>query len=534
MPALGTGVARLSALLRMIALGAAVIVAGTVLTVSVWLASELDAAARAHAEPMIEGGLAAMRGSNEAVVRDYAEWTAAYEHVRDNDVEWIDANIGTGATVTGTMDALLLTGAPLSGTLGWIAGETEAPMPAEMADRFAAIALAAAAEAPVDITAAAASTFAWVDGTLWLVSFTRVIPHDSAIPTDEPLALLISAMRMDAAVMEQLGAAFLIDGLRLGVDPVAGFATMPLMGLRGPVAHLMWPPPAPGTEALRAVAPPLAFALIVGGAALLFGTLAVGRLAARLERALLAAEGADRTKAEFIATLSHELRTPMNGIVGMLDLLATTELSDKQRAFLDVANRSAESQVEMIERLLEFGQVESGQAHLSAAPLKPAEMLREVVALAGPQAERKGLHLTLSVKGPVDTHVMGDRVALRQIAVNLLGNAIKFTERGSVSVTLTARERFGMMQLSLSVADTGPGIPVSIQSQIFETFSRGEAKTSRMTGGLGLGLSISRRIAELMGGSLTVRSAPGKGATFTLSVSLETAPEELTRMEDAA
>jgi len=520
----------LSHLLRLVAIVGASAVTLTMLAVTWQLADRFDAEARVNTVRMVEGGVQALRNANKLVARDYAYWTDAYLAVARNDLDWLDSNIGAGAYATGSMDVVVVAGGALAGPLGWTADGIDDLDPDALA-AFATLAqdLVAAQDHPVNATPV--GTLAEIDGRLWMISTDWIQPQTEGAGVEGPLALLVSALLIDQDDADELGRLFLID--RITFDRVAGADRdhVLLSGTDGPLARFHWPSPRPGRATLLAFAPPLALAVLVAVIAVVMGFAAISRLAARLERALVAAEAADRTKAEFIAGLSHELRTPMNGILGMLELLQTGPLDRDQTEYVRIALASAETQVEMIDHLLAFGRIESGNMQLSSAPFLPAETLSEVVALAGPTARGKGVALNLATNGPQGLPVHGDRLAFRQIAVNLIGNAIKFTAEGRVEVSLSILPGLDGTRLRLAVADTGPGIPASEQDRIFESFVQADGSAARRAGGVGLGLAISRRLAVQMGGSLTVDSTPGQGSVFLLDLCLDSsdAPESRPR-----
>jgi signal transduction histidine kinase len=527
------GAHQLSRLLRLFAFAASAIVVVTIGAAALWLASAFDDQARTDSRRMLEGGLSAFVYASNATVRDYANWDAAYFAVAALDIDWLDANVGSGAVLPGTKDAVVLAGGPFDRVHGWV-DEEGAQLSASEFAQMGAIGLELASRTGLAPHATPVSTFAWVGGEFWLLSAGWVTPHESALDPDAPLALLVGAQRMDAAWAGSLAEAFLLDGVQIAAEPVQGFEALALGGLDGPVAQILWTAPQPGPRALKTVALPVILALAIVTVALGLGALSASHLAGRLETALIAAQAADRTKAEFIARLGHELRTPMNGIVGMLELLRVTGLDSEQAEFVEVALASSETQVEMIDHLLAIGRMESGQMTLSITPFVPEDLLEEVVALIAPSARDKGLDLSLSVAGQGGTALLGDRLAIRQIAVNLIGNAVKFTPQGHVAVHLSTEPALTGAQLRLSVTDTGPGVPPTDRDRIFEAFVQGDGSATRSAGGAGLGLSIARRLATQMGGTLGVDDAPGGGAVFTFEVTLDGVVGEPWQRNEAA
>jgi signal transduction histidine kinase/ActR/RegA family two-component response regulator len=243
------------------------------------------------------------------------------------------------------------------------------------------------------------------------------------------------------------------------------------------------------------------------------------RLAAALaeaESAREAAQRASRAKSDFIATVSHEIRTPMTAILGTMELLQHTPLTSQQRDCVAVINSGGDALLGVINHVLDLSRIESGHLELNPEPVDLPALLDGVVLLFAGHAESRGLHLSLIEAPGLPARVMADGPRLRQVLVNLLGNAIKFTERGSVRL-YAEPDVEGSGRLRLSVIDSGVGVPEADQQRIFEAFSQlGGPARSR---GTGLGLNISRRLAQAMGGELSVKSAPGQGSTFTFTLS---------------
>lgn len=255
--------------------------------------------------------------------------------------------------------------------------------------------------------------------------------------------------------------------------------------------------------------------------------------ARQLEEARAAAEEGDRVKSDFLATMSHEIRTPMNGVVGMAQLLRDSGLTVEQEAYADAILSSADTLLALINDVLDYSKMETGSVTLDTEDFDPRDCFRSTVRLLQPQAEAKGLELQLDIGSEVPERLHGDDRRIRQILMNLLGNAIKFTAQGRVQITLdavpagaggaspAAAGGAGTVGLVFSVADTGIGIAPSHLDRVFERFSQADAAISRRFGGTGLGLTISRRLAEAMGGTITAESEIGQGSCFTVHLTLE-------------
>ena len=234
------------------------------------------------------------------------------------------------------------------------------------------------------------------------------------------------------------------------------------------------------------------------------------------------AESANQAKSTFLATVSHEIRTPMNGVLGMIDVLERSPLSVEQREALGTVRYSASALLRIIDDILDFSKIEAGRLDLESIELSTVELIEGVAETLAPQAAAKGLKLAAYVAADVPDRVTGDPLRLQQILFNLLGNAIKFTETGSVRLSL---ETAGGSMLRIKVADTGIGLDDEQRSRLFQPFVQADSSTTRRFGGTGLGLSIVRRLAEAMQGGVEVLSEPDKGSTFIVTVCLgEAAP----------
>jgi PAS domain S-box-containing protein len=241
-----------------------------------------------------------------------------------------------------------------------------------------------------------------------------------------------------------------------------------------------------------------------------------------LESARIKAEAATRAKSEFLANISHEIRTPMNAMIGMTELAFATRLTREQREYLNAIQTSANALLTLINDLLDFSKIEARKLPLDNVGFNLRDALEDSLRVLAPRAHQKGIELACQVNSDVPDALVGDPLRLRQIVVNLVGNAIKFTERGEVVLGVQVDARISdQIQLRFSVTDTGIGIPADKQGVIFEAFSQADSSTTRRYGGTGLGLAICAQLVELMGGRISVESEPGRGSTFIFSVRFE-------------
>jgi len=365
--------------------------------------------------------------------------------------------------------------------------------------------------------------------------------HGKTMPTGPRAPIIVTAKTIDAPLLKTLADRLLLSGLRIAADRPKGEAAIPLSGDSAhPLAWIGWMPEKPGGYLVS-----LAFFPILLGVLAPFGLYFRGRRIARrlagaiddvsaardsAEKAKEAAEAANRVKSEFLANMSHEVRTPMNGIMGMNSLLLDTELTDEQRRYAEIVRHSSEALLVVIDDILDIAKLDDGHVELEALDFELGEMVEDATALLAVKAQEKSIHLSTYIEPDARREFHGDPFRIRQILLNLIGNAIKFTEVGGVAieVSLGGSDPKARTRILFQIQDTGIGMSEEVLGRLFQKFSQADTSFTRRFGGTGLGLAISKQLVELMDGEIRVESREGEGKRFTVEIPLPRAAGPVT------
>ncbi|MFO1141887.1 MAG: ATP-binding protein [Amaricoccus sp.] len=494
-----------------------------------WISREHNLLALHSSESLVSGGLDAFRARLRTLVNDYSVWDEAYEAARTGDRDWLYSNIGNAAAEIGTLDLIEFVDPNTGASYGWRRGSPTDGEPRLLPPELVGPIVRAMSRPDQDN----GTVLATYRSEPWVFSAARVRPVDGAPASvsDDSLPIQVHGQRLSGDRLAAIGHGLLVDGLTLADTPGPGMASVPLIDHAGrPIGYITWDPPRPGAKILRQVALPLGLALLLVTVVSAISSRYAVRSARRLEHALVAAEAADRSKTEFLSNVSHELRTPMNGVLGVAQLLQTTRLDDEQRELVAVLFASANAQMALITDLLDFSKLEGGNRQLMVEPFEPASVLRDVAEMMRVAADRKAIALDCSWETLADLTVAGDPHAFRQVLTNLVGNAVKFTDRGGVTLEASATRVDDAVEIRVAVEDSGRGIPADALPHIFERFYQVDGSLTRTAEGTGLGLAISQNLARMMGGRIDVASRLGLGSAFTFTArfqAVEAAQETL-------
>ena len=481
-----------------------------------------------------------------------AEWDDAFDRTARRDLRWIDLYLAGYYRSSFDHDVTLVfdpTGALFYGARA--GARVRVGELSELARAAAPLVHAVQAEElrrrarldyarPLDVSSLSWRTAAVeAGGQVYLLTAASLLPSSRLLRGQQPVQVVLSGRAVDARFLQEFEQDLGLSAARLKRGAFTGrVGEAPLLDDRGaPVAAIAWDPARPGIQVVKRRLEPIAAALLAMAAVcallwvrirgLLLGIAAKDReledSLADLVAARDAAQAASVAKSQFIANVSHEIRPPLNGVLGMAQAMESDELSPRQRARLGIVRESGESLLAILNDVLDLAKIEAGRLELEMTEFDLGDLAKGAHAAFTALADRKGLDFTLTVSDEARGRYRSDSTRVRQILYNLISNALKFTEQGSVRVEV-ARARDG---LRFDVADTGVGMTDEVRRKVFDSFQQADASTTRRFGGTGLGLAICRELTQRLGGRIDVTSTPGRGSVFTVLI-------PATRLGDAA
>jgi len=506
-------------------------------------AAKIDALTQTREEMQLSQGLEARISELQVAVASVTDWDDAVSYLdHELDLEWASSNIGVFLSQTGFELVFVIDqagrpifafgqGSPIDNSrFELVRPEVSSILDAVRRKELARGELSGRrSDGGLISSSIQASSVAQVGGLPYVLTATLVQPDfGTALPRGPTSSIVITGEAIDDAFLATLVTRYQLSNAALTpttAPPSSQLASLAMKNTSGqPVVNLQWQHQRPGQELMREGGQFRAMLVILLVASLVLLLWAARRTARRLEksqtelvRALAAAERANDAKSEFLASMSHELRTPLNGIIGVLHLIKSEPLSGEAAGLVKDGLVSGELVSALINDILDYSKIEAGGLVLSPEPTDLPALLTQVSALFAVQCQDKGLGFELRVDPGIGWAVV-DPLRLRQCLVNLIANAVKFTEAGKVSVSASLHTIDDCEHVDFVVTDTGVGIPQASRELIFERFKQVDGAASRRFGGTGLGLSITRNLAELMGGGVRLTSDGGAGSTFSLEV----------------
>lgn len=529
--------------------GLATVAAASVLHLSLdAIAARVDATSRVREETVVANGVHRAMKDAEVVIEPQVMWDDAVLNLdRRFNQDWATTNVGQYLSTIGHFSDIVLLDSRQRARLAFHDGESakaeslqwmkDASAPLVQQVRAAEAARGAFAGRSRDgkmiSNRIAATGIARVDGAVMIVTASLVQPDFGTALPSAAAPIVLTALPIDEGFLAGFGERFMLDGLALGVETEAAqsaHAATPLLAVDGEtVAHLHWSPQQPGAKMVRDAFPPLLALLLVLAVLATFFWRRHRNVAGELrqsERQTALAQAADKAKSDFLAKMSHELRTPLNAIIGYSELMSEQAIEEgRDDATTDHGRvlSAARHLLHLVDDLLDLAKIEAGSLGVVCEPVDMDIFLREVIEACEYGARRNGDDLVLTAPDAWP-EVVTDAAKLKQCLFNLLSNACKFTHDGRVE--LRAWPVDDGRRLRFAVLDTGIGMTPGQMERIFNPFVQAEADTHHTFGGTGLGLSVSRELARLLGGDISVASYHGQGTTFTLEIEARLQPRE--------
>ncbi len=502
-----------------------------------WSAKTQDSIAVESSRSLAETALTLRKGNLQSTLIDYTYWDEAYENTsKAFSLSWFAENYGDYPYLTDTF-GITSTYVVLPGNR--VLAHTQdaelhsAPESLELADQtIGLIQLIEGARRTVDNEFPAVSGLVKMDGRLYIAAARIVHPHtdelmEAAGVTPENGTIVVFMAPFDDALMVSLKDDFGFADLKhVASLTETEMLALPLQSIEGQsFGYLVWNIVRPSKHVYTVILPALAAVILSIGALGFYFLRLLRNNQTKLFHAMLDAKAADRAKVQFLSNVSHELRTPLNGVIGIAQILEREELKDDQRKLVGTLLSSANHQLDLIRDLLDVTRIESDRIELDCQPFDLCSVIRETVSLVDHKAKSKGLAVHVSLPENLHCRVIGDPVRVKQICLNLLDNAVKFTDTGSIGIASSARTVGDFEEIRLAVKDTGVGISKEDQTRVFSRFMQVDGSATRNSEGLGLGLPICQALAGAMGGQISLESTPGEGTEFVVSVKLRRAPE---------